>query len=89
MSIDKWPEIIQQAAQSQLGILALVVLVISSIAIVFFRSASELVRLFVFLCLLISVGLLGAAILQQVNPVQINDDCDLPFEERPLDCPLR
>jgi hypothetical protein len=46
------PAIIQEAAKSPLGIAALVILLLSGLAYVFFRNAHEKVRIVIFLSML-------------------------------------
>jgi hypothetical protein len=64
MNTERWPEIIREAAQSPLGILALMILVIAVIALVFFRGTQVGVRLFVFLLLFGGVSMFGVAVIR-------------------------
>jgi|GEM_PF-1386537 len=61
---DKAPEIIREAAQSALGILALVVLLVSILALAFFASASEGVRVAIFVFIFLGAGLFVVSILR-------------------------
>ncbi len=63
-----WTDIITAAAASPLGIVALVVLVISSLAFVFFKSAPIRIRLTVFLILvLVGTGFGASAIMNSTR----------------------
>ncbi|MEJ2706553.1 MAG: NUDIX domain-containing protein [Anaerolineales bacterium] len=61
---EKAPEIIREAAQSALGILALVVLLISILALAFFSSASEGVRVAIFVLIFLGAGLFVVSVLR-------------------------
>lgn len=58
---DRLPEIITAAAQSQLGILALLAVALSVLAFVFFAKASEKARVGIFVMLFAGVVAFGAA----------------------------
>lgn len=64
MSPAYWADIIHEAAQSELGLLALTILLVAAVAFAFFRKASEYVRLAVFLMILVSAVLFGSAIVR-------------------------
>lgn len=57
--MEYWPDIIAEAAKSSLGILALMILVISGLAMVFFRRAPIGVRVFVFVLMFAGVVAFG------------------------------
>jgi len=59
--IERLPEIITAAAQSQLGILALLCVALSVLAYAFFAKASEMVRVVIFVLLFLGVLGFGAA----------------------------
>lgn len=63
MDTKAWAEIIKSAAQSNLGILALMVLVVCLLALVFFRNASERIRLCIFLLLFAGVVMFTASVI--------------------------
>jgi len=67
MQTEGWAEIIKQAAQSPWGVLALLILVTSSVALGFFREASERVRLGVFVLMFAGVVMLGFALVQSAG----------------------
>jgi len=58
-----FPEIIKEAAQNPLGIAALIILVVSVIAITFFRKAGEKARLAIFTSIIVGFLGFGLAIL--------------------------
>ena len=58
-----WAEIIKSAAQSNLGVLALMILVVCLLALVFFRQATERIRLGVFLLLFAGVALFTVSLI--------------------------
>jgi O-acetyl-ADP-ribose deacetylase (regulator of RNase III) len=62
--IDKAPEIIREAARSPLGLLALVVLLLSLLALIFFYDASEQIRLIIFVLILIAAAFFVAKVFQ-------------------------
>ena len=59
------PEIIEQAAKSNLGIFALMIVAVSIIGFYFFRHAAPILRLIVFLLFFSGVVAFGAAILRE------------------------
>ena len=59
------PEVIRAAASSPLGILALMVLVLSSLALAFFKDADPKIRLCVFVLLFAGAAAFAAAVLVQ------------------------
>ena len=62
--IEKAPEIIREAARNPLGLLALVVLLLSALALIFFYDASEQIRLIIFVLILIASVFFVAKVLQ-------------------------
>lgn len=54
-----WPAIIEQASKSPLGILALMILVMSLIALIWFRNEPARTKVLIFLALLVGVILYG------------------------------
>lgn len=62
--LDNAPAIIREAAQSALGILALVVLLLSVLALAFFTSASEGVRVAIFVFIFLGAGLFVVSVLR-------------------------
>lgn len=66
--IESAPGIIEQAAKSPLGILALMVLAISVLGVVFFRGASEKTRARMFVLMFVGVASFGYAIFRKVQP---------------------
>lgn len=78
--MEHWAEIIREVAQSPLGFIALITLVISTIAITFFRSASTRIRLFVFLLLLLSAGGMVTVVVSKANLLR-----GIASEDRELD----
>lgn len=62
--IDRLPDIITAAAQSHLGILALLSVALSVLAYVFFAKASEKVRVGIFVLLFVGVAGFGVAMFQ-------------------------
>ena len=80
------PKIIAEAAQSGLGILALVILVLAVLAIVFFKPASDNMKLGVFAALFVAfVGLSLVAIYQKAEVAAASPDgspgMTLPLEK--------
>lgn len=65
------PDIIKAAAQSQLGILALLVVALSILAYVFFARASVKTRVGIFVLLFAGVIGFGAAVLRASDPVVV------------------
>ena len=60
-------QVIGQAAQSTLGVLSLICLIVGVIAYAFFKDAGERVKLLVFALLLIAAGGFAAAVLIKAN----------------------
>src|SRR5258707_9148296 len=58
------PDIIKAAADSNLGILALIILVLTSLAILFFRKADDTVRVGIFVLMFAGLGLFGWAMIR-------------------------
>jgi hypothetical protein len=71
--IERLPEIISAAAQSHLGILALLSVALSILAYFFFARASEKVRVGIFVLLFLGVVGFAAAMFRESAP-----DADLP-----------
>lgn len=65
--LDHIPNVIREAAQSNLGVLALLIVVLSILAFMFFRSAGPRIRLFVYFSFFIGTCCFGFAIL--TNPL--------------------
>ena len=65
MDTKAWAEIIKSAAQSDLGILALMILAVCLLALVFFRKASERIRLGIFLLLFGGVALFTVSVISK------------------------
>lgn len=59
-----FPDLIKAAATSDLGILALVILVLSTLAYFFFKDSSERVRVIIFMLLFAGAGAFSYALLQ-------------------------
>ena len=59
------PDVIRAAAASQLGIFALMVLAVAVIGYLFFKGASELVRLAIFVLMFAGVAAFGLAIVRE------------------------
>lgn len=78
--MEHWAEIIREVAQSPLGFIALITLVISTIAIVFFRRASARIKLFVFLLLILGSGGLVTVVVLKANLLR-----GIASEDRELD----
>jgi 8-oxo-dGTP pyrophosphatase MutT (NUDIX family) len=68
--IENAPKIIREAAQSTLGILALVVLLISILALAFFSRASEGVRVAIFVLIFLGAGLFVISVLRMAEQDQ-------------------
>lgn len=62
------PAIIEQAAKSPLGLLALMVIVLAAIGLVFFKDASEKTRIFIFVLLLAGAATFGYAAFSVSGP---------------------
>lgn len=62
--INKTPELIREAAKSALGLLALVVLIIAILALAFFTTASESVKLIIFALIFVGAGLFVISVLR-------------------------
>jgi hypothetical protein len=74
------PQIIEQAAKSNLGIFALMVIALSILAFLFFRQASQTIRVFIFLLLFAGAACFGFAFLQTArSDVWRIDDTRKPF----------
>jgi hypothetical protein len=69
--VKNFPEIIKEAAQNPLGIAALIILVVSVIAISFFSKASEKTRIIVFICIIIGFLGFGLAIYLKSRDMRI------------------
>ena len=67
------PNIIKAAAGSPLGILALMVMVLAVLSFIFFRSASERIRLATFVLLLAGAGIFGATAIRAPDANSKND----------------
>jgi len=67
MDVKIWPEIIKSAAQSDMGILALMILVICLLALVFFRKATEHIRLGIFLLFFAGVVLFTVSAVSRMS----------------------
>jgi hypothetical protein len=67
--LEQWPKIIEQASKSPLGIVALMLLLLSILALVFFRKANATIRLVVFLVMFGSLVMYGFAITRTANQV--------------------
>lgn len=81
MDLQHFPEIIQAAAESPLGILALVLLLLSSLAVVFFKKSSDGVRLAVWVGMAaLGSGLFLAAAVREAPEAVGEEQRD---EERP------
>jgi len=74
--IERLPEIITAAAQSRLGILALLSVALSVLAYVFFAKASEKVRVGIFVMLFLGVFGFGTAMFRET--------ADVPIEHPPV-----
>ena len=74
--IDRLPEIINAAAQSHLGILALLSVALSILAYVFFAKASEKVRVGIFVLLFLGVMGFGVAMFRV--------SADVPIAQQPV-----
>jgi hypothetical protein len=62
--IETSPAIIKEAAQSELGILALMVIALGAVGYIFFRKAREKARLAVFTALFVGVAAFAAAVVR-------------------------
>ena len=62
------PEIISKAAQSPLGILALMILVVGVLAVLFFQQAPVAVRVSIFVLILGSACAFGVAVVREIPP---------------------
>ncbi len=71
--IERLPEIINAAAQSHLGILALLSIALSVLAYVFFARASEKVRVGIFVLLFLGVFGFGTAMFRESIPAPKTD----------------
>jgi hypothetical protein len=63
-ALEHVPAIIEQAARSPLGLFALMVIALSALGFVFFRGASELARVGIFMMLFAGVAAFGVATLR-------------------------
>lgn len=83
--IDKLPEIIREAAQSYLGILALLSITISALAYFFFAKSSEKTKVGIFVLLFLSVIGFGSAMFLAkptiVNPPNTPDESTDPIKK--------
>ncbi len=78
MNIENWPGIIGEAGKTSLGAFALMVLVIATVALVYFKDAQVWVRLFVFLLLFTGASMFGFAITQVANSSQVTNSNPSP-----------
>jgi hypothetical protein len=62
-----WAEVIKQASQSKLGLLALMILLLAALALAFFRKESSKVKLAIFVLALLGVALYAKAITDSVS----------------------
>ena len=67
--LEQWPKIIEEASKSTLGILALMLLLITVVALAFFRNANAKTRLAVFSGMFAALVMYGFAITRAVNEV--------------------
>ncbi|MDJ0580465.1 hypothetical protein [Crocosphaera sp.] len=65
---EQLPEIISEASKSELGILALMMIIISAISIYFFRKSSEKTKILIFYSLLIGILLFAIATFRNSFP---------------------
>jgi len=65
--MEYWPDIIGEAAKSPLGILALMVLVVSGLAAIYFRNAHVGVRVSIFVLIFAGVVAFGFKIIQTLD----------------------
>jgi 8-oxo-dGTP pyrophosphatase MutT (NUDIX family) len=79
--IDKAPTLIRESAKSPLGLLALVVLLVSILALALFATASEVVRLVIFLLILAGAGLFAFSLLQIASREQTSRPTPPPTAE--------
>lgn len=70
---EQLPEIISEASKSELGLLALMMIIISAISIYFFRQSSEKTKILIFFSLLISI----------FGVIIVLDNFDQPFVPPP------
>jgi hypothetical protein len=68
------PEIIKQAATSTLGILALMIIGLAILAFFFFRGASEIARVIIFVMLFFGVVAFGAVVMQQAKIHRLDEE---------------
>ena len=78
------PKIIREAAKSWLGILALAVLSLATIAIVFFHNASEPVKVIAFALILLGAALFVVKVLHLASQERSKDESDVTPEPREL-----
>ena len=67
-----WPQIINAASQSPLGFGALVLLLISAVALAFFKKASSKDQLFVFVLLTVGLCGFGYAVILCLRPPSVD-----------------
>ena len=67
-ALDNAPSIIEAAAQSTLGILALLVLTVGAIAYLFFRDSGDRVKVGVFSMIFVGAAGFGLAVVSAANP---------------------
>lgn len=82
--LDKAPELIREAAKSTLGILALLVLAISLLALVFFATASEVVRVGIFVLIFTGGCLFVVSMMRLAKPQQNSGISSDKLEHSPL-----
>lgn len=62
------PDIIKEASQSELGILALLIVAVGLLAYVFFRTSSDKVKLIAFLLIFAGAAAYGIAVVRAAHP---------------------
>ncbi len=87
-AIDNAPSIIEAAAQSTLGILALLILTVGVIAYLFFKTSSDRVKVVIFSMIFVGMAGFGLVILSEANPAASRPNVAIDEStERPASTP--
>jgi hypothetical protein len=83
------PEIIKEAAQSPLGIVALIILVVAVVGFFFFKTDKTSIRVTIFVLMLVSfIGLFGYSAYRTTGPHLPSDDHPVPIPSPRSDGPV-
>ena len=85
--LDQAPKIIAEAAKSPLGIVALIILALSTLGLAFFADSPDEVKIGIFLVLVLSFGLFGFAAMRRMSERQKEVEATERPREQPTTSP--